>query len=129
MKKFLIGLVLTVAFFAQVAYGADISSTWGWGQSSITGIASTDVFRGSSATGPWTLVKNQPIYTLVPPATEYQTTAAVNVPDNAQTTVWFKAQNVGTTGLRSVDSNIMSHVYDTRVTPAAPTGFRVVTPQ
>lgn len=128
MRKFLIGLVLICALFAQVGYAADVSTTFGWTQDSITGLASTDVFRGSSATGPWTLLKNQALYTLVPPATEYQTTAAVNVPDNAQTTVWFKAQNVGTTGLRSVDSGIISKAYDTRVAPVAPAGFRVVTP-
>jgi len=128
MKKILIGLVLICALFAQVAYGADISTTFAWEQSLAQPVASWDVFRGTSATGPWTLLKNQAYYALTGGATEYQTTSLVTVADSAQTTVWFKAQTLGTNGLRSVDSGIISKVYDTRVAPVAPAGFRVVTP-
>jgi hypothetical protein len=131
MKRFLMLMVmLTVAFFAQVGVAADVNvnTTFGWTQDNAAVVASTDVFRGSSATGPWTLLKNQPMYTLVPPAVEYQTTAAVAVPEGAQTTVWFKAQNIGTVAqgsLRSADSTIISKTYDTRVAPAAPGSFNV----
>jgi hypothetical protein len=126
MKRFLmLVIMLTVAFFAQVGFAADVNTTFGWQQDNINDVASWDVFRAPAASGPWTLLKNQAKYTLVPPATEYQTTAAVNVPDNAQTTVWFKAQTLGTTGLRSVDSNIISKAYDTRTAPAAPGNFNV----
>lgn len=128
MKRILIGLVLMCVLFAQVVYGADISTTWGWQQDLAQPVASWDVFRSTTASGPWTLVKNQTFYALVPPATEYQTTSLVTVPDNALTVVYYMAQTIGTSGIRSVNSTVISKSYDTRVAPATPTGFRVVTP-
>jgi len=125
MKKFLIGLVVIVAFFATTAFGAERTTTWGWTDDNVTGtVVSWDIFRGASATGPWTLVTNQVFYDKGV-ATEYRTTAAVTVADNAETTVFFKAQTLGTNGLRSTDSNIISVLYDTRTAPVAPGNFNV----
>lgn len=125
MKKFLIlAIMLTIAFFAQVGNAADVNTTFGWQQDISHAVSGWDIFRGPAAAGPWTLLKNQAYYDKGA-AAEYLSTAAVNVPDDAQTTVYFKAVTIGATGLRSVDSNIISKVYDTRVAPAAPTGFNV----
>jgi hypothetical protein len=130
MKKFLVCLfiVLTVAFFATSGFAADVPTTWGWEDSNATGtIASWNLYSGPSAAGPWTLEKNQPFYDKGA-ETLYKTSDAVTVANNAQTTVWFKANTVGTNGLTSVDSNIISFTYDTRVTPVAPVIINITTP-
>lgn len=125
MKRFICLIALMAVLFASGSFAADISTTWGWTDGNAAGtVASWDMFRGPSATGPWTLLKNQVFYDKGT-ATEYRTTALVTVADNAQTTVYFKAQTVGTNGLRSTDSNIISKAYDTRVTPSAPGDFNV----
>lgn len=122
MKKFLISLlmILTVAFFAQVGFTADVPTTFKWEDTNVAGaVTSWDVFSSNSAAGPWVVIKNQLFYDKGAELS-YQTTATVIVPDNAQTTVFFKAQTVGVEGLRSGDSNIISYLYDARVTPIAP---------
>jgi hypothetical protein len=124
MKKLALAFLFVFAF-CWSAQAADISTTFAWQQETPAAVISTDVFRGPTATGPWTMVKNQPMYTLGAGETEWKTTAAITVADNAQTTVYFKAQNIGANGLRSVDSNIISKTYDTRVAPSAPSNFTV----
>jgi len=121
MKKLLCALIIVVAaFFATTGFAADVPTTWKWEDTNAAGtVTSWNLFRGASASGPWVVVKNQPFYDKGA-AASYQTSNPVTVPDNAQTTVWFKANTVGTNGLTSVDSNIISTVYDTRVIPIAP---------
>jgi len=126
MKKFLVAVtILAVLIITVQVKAADISTTFGWQQDGIADVASWNIYRSSSASGPWTLLKNQVKYTLSGGATEYQTTAGVTVADNALTTVYFKANTVGTNGLVSVDSNVISKTYDTRTAPSAPTNFNV----
>ena len=124
MKKFIISLVVfCFILVAQISGATDVSTTFGWQQDLSIPVASWDVFRSSSATGPWTLLKNQPYYTIS--GSEYLTTATVVVPSNAVTIVYFKAQTIGTNTLRSIDSNIISKSYDTRTGPEAPGSFNV----
>jgi hypothetical protein len=129
MKKiFMLFIVFAMILSLTMTYtfAADVNTTVGWQDTNTAGlVVSWDVFRGTSATGPWTFIKNQAYYALTGGATEYQTTFLVTVPNNALTTVYFKAQTVGTGGLRSVDSNVANKVYDTRVAPSAPEQFNV----
>lgn len=126
MKKVVLGfIVFCCIMVAQFVGAASIDTTFGWQQDLSQPVVSWDVFRGPSATGPWTLLKNQPYYVLSGGATEYLTTTVVVVTDNAITNVWFKAQTIGTNGLRSGDSTIISKAYDTRTAPTAPGSFNV----
>lgn len=125
MKKVFCLVMFFVLVFVGFGFSADKSVTVGWQDGNSSGtVASWDVFTGTSATGPWTLGKNQPYYDKGA-AAEYQTTFTISVPDNAVTTIFFKANGIGTNGLRSVDSNIASKAYDTRTEPIAPTNFNV----
>jgi hypothetical protein len=128
MKRFLIGLVLIGALFVQGAYGADKIHTFGWQQlaTEMPQVAGWDLFVGNAATGPWTLLKNQP-YSGTPAAEYFTTAPAVTYPDGQDTTKYFVAQTIGTSGLRSVYSAVISHREDLRVAPSNPTGFRIST--
>jgi hypothetical protein len=129
MKKlFWLMFIVLSMMFSTVAIAADVPTTWGWQDTNTAGtVASWNLYSAPSATGPWTLEKNQPYYDKGA-ETLYKTSDAVTVADNTQTTVWFKANTVGTNGLTSVDSNIISFTYDTRVTPIAPVIINITTP-
>lgn len=125
MKKIWLAVIVLSLFLVSFLYAADKTVTVGWQDNNPAGtIASWNVYSGTSATGPWALVKNQAFYDKGA-ATEYQTTFTITVPDNAVTTIYIKANSVGTNGLASVDSNVASKAYDTRTEPSAPQNFNI----
>jgi len=129
MKRFICLMFIVLSLmFSTFVMAADVPTTWKWEDTNDAGtVASWNIFKGTSATGPWTVEKNQVFYDKGA-AVSYQTSDPVTVPNNAQTTVWFKANTVGTSGLTSADSNIISVTYDTRVTPIAPVIVEVTRP-
>lgn len=125
MQLLLLAVIIFMTMLVGTSFAIDKTTSFFWTQSLVSPIASWDIFRGTSVTGPWTLVKNVPFYALGT-ATEYTTSAPITVPDNSQSTVFFTIQATGTNGLKSALVPAITGSYDTRITPIVPAGYRVV---